>query len=246
MFIIRVESFFSCEESIYLQHSNLTIQPANKMLRTKKTFLFLIVLLQSIIVFGQQGKIKIPAFNDKYSKYVQQLENGKTDIDFADFRNSFLESAQYDKKGKAYDSLKTQVYTEVKNRNYAAVVQLAQAMLSIDYTSMFAHKYLQQTYKILGDSANRDKYKAIEFGLLNSITHSGDGKTCETGWHVIQIEEEYFFLYILGATLNMQSLTSAGSNHCDRMDVKTEEGEKAIYYFEVNKVVEMEGRAFKK
>jgi hypothetical protein len=63
-------------------------------------------------------------------------------------------------------------------------------MLSIGFTSMFAHKYLQNTYKILGDTDNQKKYHDIEFGLLRSIVNTGNGKTCETGWHVTQIEEE--------------------------------------------------------
>ncbi len=119
-------------------------------------------------------------------------------------------------------------------------------MLSIDYTSMFAHKYLQQTYKILGDSINRNKYHDIEFGLLFSITKSGDGKTCETGWHVTQVEEEYFILNMIGADLQSQSLISSGKNTCDKMVVKTEEGENMTYYFEVNKVIEMERKLFEK
>jgi hypothetical protein len=116
-------------------------------------------------------------------------------------------------------------------------------MLTIDYTSLFAHKYLQQTYKILGDSINQKKYHDIEFGLLNSIIHSGDGKSCETGWHVTQIEEEYFILNILGAQLKTQSISSSGKNSCDKMKV-TEEGKNQVYYFEANKVFEMESKMF--
>jgi hypothetical protein len=126
------------------------------------------------------------------------------------------------------------------------VIRLTKEMLSIDYTSMFAHKYLQQTYKILGDSINRNKYHDIEFGLLNSITKSGDGKTCETGWHVTQIEEEYFILNMIGADLQSQSISNGGKNACDKMVVKTEGGESKTYFFEANKVFEMERKMFGK
>ena len=215
---------------------------------TRKRFLLLTVLLtlQTSFAFGQDNKIEIPDFNDKYCNYVKQLEGGKTDIDYVDFRNSFLESKQYSKKSTNYDSLKKQVYTEIKNKNYNNVVRLTRAMLSIDYTSMFAHKYLQQTYKILGDTTNRNKYHDIEFGLLYSITKSGDGKTCETGWHVTQIEEEYFILNMIGADLQKQSISSGGKNTCDKMVVKTEDGEQKTYYFEANKIFEMESKLFDK
>ena len=214
------------------------------MTKIKSYYVISILIFQTSLIFGQDTKIEIPKFNDKYSEYVKQLENGKTDIDYTDFRNSFLDSKQFEKKSTNYDNLKRQVYTEIKNSNYNEVIRLTKAMLSIDYTSMFAHKYLQQTYKIQGDTLNRNKYHDIEFGLLNSITKNGDGKTCETGWHVTQIEEEYFILSMIGADLQKQSVSSGGKNNCDKMVVKTEEGETKTYYFEANKVFEMERKMF--
>ncbi|MEO6611046.1 MAG: DUF4919 domain-containing protein [Chitinophagaceae bacterium] len=214
------------------------------MTRNRFFYLTVFLLTKTLFVVGQGTKIEIPNFNDKYSGYVKQLENGKTNIDYVDFRNSFLESRQFSKKSTNYANLKKQVYAEIKNKNYTEVIRLTQAMLSIDYTSMFAHKYLQQTYKIQGDTINRNKYHDIEFGLLNSITKSGDGKTCETGWHVTQIEEEYFILSMIGAVLQSQSISSGGKNLCDKMVIKTEEGESKTYYFEANKVFEMEKKMF--
>jgi hypothetical protein len=200
----------------------------------------------ALTVYGQDSRIAIPAFGDKFSKYVSQLERGELDIDYTDFRNSFLDSKQFDRKRTNYDSLKKQVYAEIKNRNYHGVVSLTKAMLSIDYTSMFAHKYLQQTYKILGDTLNQKKYHDIEFGLLYSITRSGDGKSCETGWHVTQIEEEYFILSMIGGNLQSQSISTGGKNACDKMVVKTGDGETKTYYFEANKVFEQEQKLFRK
>ncbi len=203
------------------------------------------LMTQTLFVFGQDSKIEIPNFNDKYSEYVKQLESGKKDINYTDFRNSFLESQQFSKKGIKYDNLKKQVYDEIKNKNYTEIIRITKAMLSIDYTSMFAHMYLQKTYNILGDTINRNKYHDIEFGLINSITKSGDGKTCETGWHVTQIEEEYFIINtILGASPKGQSISSGGKNTCDKMEVKTEEGENKTYFFEANKIFEKEQKMF--
>ncbi|MBI3519987.1 MAG: DUF4919 domain-containing protein [Bacteroidetes bacterium] len=216
-------------------------------MKTNKTLLLIILFLKlTNIVLSQNTKIKLPNFNDTYSKYVQQLENGNLEIDYTDFRNSFLDSKQFANKGTSYNDLKKQVYTEIKNKNYQGVINATQSMLSIDYTSMFAHKYLQQTYKVLGDTINQKKYHDIEFGLLYSITRSGDGKTCGTGWHVTQIEEEYFIINMIGADLQKQSISSEGENMCDKMVVKTDDGETKTYYFEANKVFEQEQKLFGK
>ena len=223
---------------------------ANKLTMAKNKLFFLTVflILKSIFTFSQDTKIEIPNFNDKYSNYVKQLESGTTDIDYTDFRNSFLESEQFSNKhSQVYDSLKKEIYNKIKDNNFNAVIDLTKAMLSIDYTSMFAHMYLQKTYQILGDTANRNKYHDIEFGLINSIIKSGDGKTCKTGWHVTQIEEEYFIIHVvLDADFQEQAISSGGKNTCDKMVLKTADGELVTYYFEANKVFEMEQRMFGK
>jgi hypothetical protein len=216
-------------------------------MRNKFYYLTAFLLLCTFIGFGQTDEIKIPSFNDKYSNYVKQLESGVTDIDYTDFRNSFLESKQYsEKQASSYNDLKKKVYAAIEKSDYKEVVRLTKAMLSIDYTSMFAQMYLQKTYKILSDTLNQKKYHDIEFGLLNSIIKSGDGKTCETGWHVTQIEEEYFILNLIDADLQMQSISTGGKNACDKMDVKEDNGETKTYYFEANKVFEMENKMFGK
>lgn len=109
-------------------------------------------------------------------------------------------------------------------------------MLSIDYTSLIAHKILRQTYRIIGDSLNAKKYKTIQFGLLRSITDNGNGKSCETAWHVIQIEEEYFMLNMLDAKLLKQCICNKKGFY-DKLEVNTDEGNKT-YYFETSKVFE--------
>jgi len=109
---------------------------------------------------------------------------------------------------------------------------------------MHAHKVLQQTYKALKDEANRQKYHDIEFGLLNSIVKNGDGKSCKTAWPVVQIEEEYFILDMLGAKLTGQSIDEKGGL-CDKMGGLDDAG-KAIYYFGIVKVFEGRNRLGKK
>ena len=103
--------------------------------------------------------------------------------------------------------------------------------------AMRAHKILQQTYKALKDEPNQKKYHDIEFGLLNSIVKNGNGKTCATAWPVVQIAEEYFILDMVGAKLDSQALDDKGGL-CDRMEVTTDEGRKATYFFGVKKVFE--------
>lgn len=208
---------------------------------TKTIFLLLTFFLTILFSNGQTStEVVVPAFSDKYSELVKQLESGQIDINYKEFRESFIESEQFkivSEKSNDFDSLKKEMYFQMNKKNYKEVIRVTKEMLSIDYTSMIAHKILRQTYKIVDDTINASKYKTIQFGLLNSIVKNGDGKTCSTAWPVIQIEEEYFILQMLGANLLKQSTDYTGGV-CDKMEVKTEEGNKKTYFFEISKVFE--------
>jgi len=200
-------------------------------------------VLSQLCQAQDSGEIMLPAWNDKYSEFVRQLEAGNTKIDYKEFRYSFLESKQFQVKAEKktqYDSLKMAMFAEASAAHYSEVIRLSKAMLSIDYTSQVAHKYLQQTYKIIGDIAKRNKYHDIEFGLIYSISLSGDAKTCATSWEVVQVEEEYFTLAMIGAKLKKQSIDKSGAKICDKMEVVNEDGKDEVYYFDITKLFQKE------
>jgi hypothetical protein len=205
--------------------------------RTTLVFVAVLFVIFQLKAQTDSAKVIIPPYDDKYSGFIKQLEAGQTDIDYKDFRESYIESQQFlNRHVMIFDSLQKLMYTLMDNKDYKGIVKVTKQMLSIDYTSMLAHKILRQTYKAMGDTVNAKKYHDIEFGLLRSILHTGDGKTCATGWHVIQIEEEYFILDMLGAKLKEQALDNT-DGLCDEMHVKTDDGKK-VYYFEITKVFE--------
>jgi hypothetical protein len=191
-----------------------------KLLRFNLRFLGLLLLtFKTTFSFGQvQPQVIVPSFDDDFSKTVQQLENGQTDI-------------------RELDSLKKAMYSQMEKSAYSDIISTTKQMLSIDYTNMLAHKILRQTYKIVGDTINAAKYKTIQFGLLNSIVKNGDGQTCATAWPVIQVEEEYFILTMIDAQLLEQSITEEKRHLCDQMNVKLD-GKKKTFYFETSKVFE--------
>lgn len=207
----------------------------------KSILILLIFLTAAIYSYGQNSmKVIIPDFKDKYSDYVKKLETSENDIDYQDFRFSFIESEQFkiaNKKSTELDNLKKEMYAQMDKSNSQEIIKITKQILSIDYTDMLAHKILRQTYKIIGDTENEAKYKTIQFGLLNSIVKKGDGKTCATAWPIIQIEEEYFILKMLDVKLQKQSIDNKGGL-CDKMDVKTENGDQKTYYFETSRVFE--------
>lgn len=208
----------------------------------KKTIIVAILLtgLAGQLDAQKSPEVIIPSFNDTYSQYVKSLEAGETDINYKALRENFIESQQFiiaKRKSATLDSLTKLMYEQVKKKEYQHVIATTKQMLSIDYTSMIAHKMLRQTYQAIGDSVNAKKYKTIQFGLLNSIVKNGDGKSCATAWPVIQIEEEYFILQMLGAKLKKQSVQNGEDGICDKMVVEVD-GETRTYYFGIDEILE--------
>lgn len=200
--------------------------------------LFLLIFLGTANNIYSQPVV-IPNFKGEYTEYVKKLEAGDLDIDFQDFRFSFIESEQFlvaQKQTSKLDSLKTEMYTLMDKSKYNDIIRVTKEMLSIDYTNILAHKILRQTYQIIGDEEAAKKYKTIQFGLLKSIIGNKNGLSCEQAWTVIQISEEYFILEMLDAKLKQQSI-SYNEGVCDKMIVDVEGTEK-IYFFEVSKVFE--------
>ena len=200
------------------------------------TYLAVLTLAHSARA-GNRSDVVVPGYHDKYSAFVTQLEAGQTNVNYTQFRESFLDSEQFKAASKQkpdLGTLRSEMHELMRKSKHSEIVDVAKKMLSIDYTDMEAHKILQQTYKILGDASNQKKYHDIEFGLLNSIVKNGDGKTCRTAWPVIQVTEEYFILNMLGAKVLRQSIDTNGGQ-CDKMEVQTDRG-KNVYYFEISKV----------
>ena len=140
---------------------------------------FAVLVLADFARAENRSGVVVPGYRDKYSGFVPQLEAGQTNINYTEFRESFLESEQFKTASKQKPDLNTlrkEMHELMRKSKSAEIIDITKKMLSIDYTDMEAHKILHQTYKILGDAANSKKYHDIEFGLLNSIIKKATGK----------------------------------------------------------------------
>jgi len=179
------------------------------------------------------GAISTPHDNDEYSRLVAATEAGDTAVDFRALRLAWLESAA--RKGRApIDGLTKTMLQAAQARENAKVRDTARAILSIDYTNLAAHKYLRQACKILREDSCSDHEHFVEFGLLRSITTAGDGKSMQSAWKVISIDEEYFIMSMLDLRLEMQSLISDNGRAYDQMNVVDQDGAKKVLYFNIS------------
>ncbi|MGN6418326.1 MAG: DUF4919 domain-containing protein [Pseudobacter sp.] len=205
-----------------------------------KTSIVLVLTFLSLSCLSFAQSVSVPDHKDKYADFVKQLESGNTNINFREFRESLIDSKQFQVAGKAGEKL-TRLDKEMKTlmgkEDYEGVIKTTGEILSIDYTILMAHALRSRAFEKNGDTVNLAKYRTILDGLVNSIIDRGDGKTCATGWSVIKVEEEYFILRAMGLQPLGQSVDKNGGI-CDRIEVQTKEGGTLTYYFNVAKIFE--------
>ena len=197
----------------------------------RKQILFLLFL--PLLSFGQDdSEIIVPSYGDKYSDFAKQLESGQTDINYQDFRVSYIQSPQFKlRNDSVYNNLMQVVYSGMQNMDFPKIIKATKEMLSMDYTSMFAHMRLQQTYKKMGDTLNYEKHHDIEFGLMKSILGSGDARSCETARFTVQKEEIYFLLDIIDAEVLKESKDYSRPGICYKFKVRTDTGKRNYCFY---------------
>ena len=172
-----------------------------------------------------------------YEEYVVMLEGGDTDINYTDFRNSYHATEKITSKFNSERELKNQLNMHLEADSLLQAMTTLKQLLDLDYTDIGTHLMLSGRYQQQGDMRNEQVHQEIAMGLLESILSSGDGKSPQTAWKVIQVPEEYIVLRVLGATPTGQELLNSDPI-CDKISA-TINGRPYTFYFDVTKVMEL-------
>jgi Domain of unknown function (DUF4919) len=130
------------------------------------------------------------------------------------------------------------VYEAARKNQPGEVIRLGKVWLAKNPVDAEVYLLLAICQKQTGDVAGYYQSISWFYGLLRSITATGDGRTPETAFKVIAVPEEYFLIRDLGADVEQQALV----DHYDKMDLKTEDGRKFTLYFDVSISLEATAR----
>ena len=188
---------------------------------------------------GSAPQIALPKDGDEYSTLAARAAAQDQSVDFRALRFAWLKSAAHKHETASEIDLRSAIFAAVKAHDDQGVRAAAVKMISAFYVNLYGHKFLRQACAILRDDSCAAQEHFVEFGLLQSILKSGDGKTCATGWEVVSVGEEYFIISTMGAVPGRQSLL-AGKPSCDELQVTDEKGAPQTYYFRIDAVLEDE------
>jgi len=88
--------------------------------------------------------------------------------------------------------------TEALNKkDFPGALKYSEAVLESNYVNIDAHYMDFMANREMGAMTRRSSTERLS-GLINSIRNSGDGKSPETAWVVINVHEGYVLLRVLG------------------------------------------------
>jgi len=170
-----------------------------------------------------------------------ELSKGGDVAYYTKLRMEFAHRPGYEPGWQALDERKA-VVDAYRAGDLSKTMKLGTAWL--DKTPVDAEVYLMlaMVAKEQGNFKGYCEYIAPFYGLLQSITSEGDGRTPETAFKVIAVDEEYFLLREIGAKVKKQSLVG----QCDRMEVERKGGVTYTIYFDVSISFQAMNRLFEK
>ncbi len=165
----------------------------------------------------------------------QNFDNNLTQEDFLHIYYGYVFTEMYNPYGvhEKQDKFFELYYA----KEYKEAISLGQEILESDPVNTKIIFKMLVCYHQLGNSEMSGKYAMQYYGLLQIIYYSGDGKSQETAFKVINVSDEYEILSELG----LESTGQALIGNCDRLSIETknqevEDGQEKIkeLYFDVS------------
>ncbi len=166
-----------------------------------------------------------------YADLVAKVKAGDKGVDFKELRFAYADSPG----GPDTDTQKKAMMAALNSKNYADALKNADTVLAGNYVDMDAHFVEYIAHRELKNDEQAEFHKFILRGLLDSITHPGDGKSFETAFQVIQVHEEYVVLRFMGLMPSKQSMSQKSGHSYDVMEaVNPKSNEKVTLYFNID------------
>jgi hypothetical protein len=200
------------------------------MLRMLAIVLMLLIFTGN--VFAEEDK-QPKKFSD-YQTLLKRVMSFDRTVDFKALRLSYAETADYNPYGD--DKVKkSEMFEALRNKDYEKAVSAAQSVLEKKFVDIEAHFVSSIAFREIKNFERYNFHHFVTRGLVDSILDSGDGKTPETAFIVIETGEEYTLLGMIGFEVVRQSLIKSNGHSYDKIETKHRKtGEPAVFFFNVD------------
>lgn len=157
---------------------------------------------------------------------------------FNRLRTLYAASEEYDPYGNGTRDLESAMWASMEGDDLEKTAEGAMGVLAKNFTHQEAHQVLDFAYRKLRKPALSNYHRFMAMGLLDSIFESGDGKSADTAFRIVQMSEEKAILRVLGVNQTSQALVEHKGKRYDVLQVKEpESGQELELYFEVEGIM---------
>ncbi|MBE8726709.1 DUF4919 domain-containing protein [Flavobacterium hungaricum] len=182
-----------------------------------------------------------------YPKLMDRLTKNDTLLTLDEFRHlyfGYFFQPKYNAYWKSPDEEKLIAFynnDKLSTSDYDQIIQLINHSLSDFPFDLKQLNYLAYVYHLKGDETAAKTASFKFHNIMNVIFSSGDGKQCETGFHVLLVEHEYIMLRFFEIETKSQALTG----NCNYFSL--EKGRYKIdgIYFNIEKMLENERKSLR-
>ena len=170
---------------------------------------------------------------DVENDYGLLLARAKLDPARADFRQlrmAFTKTPAYLPYDR-YTAEDKEINAAVEAGNWTRALEIVNRLLEKNYVRIRSHLSALMIYDKQGDPERARFHHAFVNGLFRSIMSSGDGRSVESAFVVINTEEEYDVIGLSGLQPGGQALRHEGGKSYDVMTVTPRKGGEPIQLF---------------
>jgi Domain of unknown function (DUF4919) len=174
-----------------------------------------------------------------YESLLEKARKGDPGLDFTALR--MASAARLAKASAADPELRKRMFEALHQDQWAAVIDIGDQVLAQNYLDIDAHMFVALAYEKNHQPEKAAPHRTMGNGLMKSILASGDGRSFKTAFVVISVEEEYSVLKHYRLHSDKQDLVTADGHSYDVLTAQTDKHEEATLYFNIDKVVAIEG-----
>lgn len=156
-----------------------------------------------------------------YIQYLDSIKNNLSD-DFFSLRMAYTKTNDYSPYSIEDRERHSRIENLIESKKYESALVVIDSILNHNFIDIISHLYSNYIYDKINKSNESIFHKRIYNGLLESILLSGDGKTTNTAFIVVNTKEEYMFLNWLGLIFKEQNLIFADGYAFDLMKTNEE------------------------
>ncbi len=197
-----------------------------------KTFFVILTLLS--ITFAACSVNEAVAEEQSYSSLLARVKNFDRSVDFTALRLAYAGTPEYDPLDK-YGGAQAAMFDALKNKQYETALKHVQSILDKNYVDIDVHLVCKYIYGEMNNPEKRDFHQFVAKGLIDSILNSGDGKSLETAYLVINKDEQTIILAVLGLREKTQSAKKSNGRIYEVIEaIDRETGKTSLLYFDVD------------